>query len=414
MPTSSILGCLVTLLDGTLHISYPPTIEEVKLYCHVDTLLLRVVDPDGGKVAKILKLVLEGLSGWQPAEAATNDEFPLASMFDEHREKHMATRTFLYSVFECMWVECDCNERLLQILAPLIPTTEDHACLLSRMDGMLSRNPMAFLNFVHFSLEQLRRKLTDDTDVRSITLEDLNEINVSLWCRVEPSHRLPSLMDLIYRRINEAFPLKSISDNDDGTIPASLVAFTSSLDEESHKPLLAHLELLNIRWPYFKHLMKSGLSEAHTRTISLPCTRRCIYLILRAIYGNGLEPFRDDSTALEILTFGPQVGLFSCLKVQHKSFAMYPEICADFGNCSIYFDTLVNTALKHLFLPLYRTSNTISIKMLNMAHQIGAVDWLQQVIALTDDWTPLLSQWDDLHPELRSQIVIHRNPIKNL
>lgn len=60
LPTTSIIGYITTLFGGVLHMSYPPTYDELELYLHVVYLHRRIRTP-GAEVEKTLSHVLSSL-----------------------------------------------------------------------------------------------------------------------------------------------------------------------------------------------------------------------------------------------------------------------------------------------------------------------------------------------------------------
>lgn len=61
LPTTSIIGYLLTLCGGILHMSYPPTLDQLVLYCHV-IHLHRILETKGGIVEATLNTVIFSLT----------------------------------------------------------------------------------------------------------------------------------------------------------------------------------------------------------------------------------------------------------------------------------------------------------------------------------------------------------------
>ena len=387
MPISSKLGFIVAVLGGVPHISYPPTIEELQLYCHVITLLQRNGFSHRELIA-ILDVILKGLSG---------------PVLGDYEPDVVSKTKLLDSMFECVWIDCGCNQELLDVLAPLLATTEDHARLLGRLGGLVALNPTAFVEFTHWKLYNVHKSLKElrfgnnaDMDYFVGSLQDPPSRD-----RINAGFTLEDKISDIWKNNelvcdSQRFKISDSFSSVPSPIPASLVCFLSSIADVSTKQRhLVHVDLIRSRWPYFDRLLNSGLSESQTRLVELPLSDDTIRVVLGMFYGfEALQITLASSIFREILEHGSEFGFFSSLQVVNNS-SNSATIIAKFDTPT--FASLVNRALKETFPTQLSTPEAV-VEQLNFAYQLGAIDWCSDIISKNRGH--LLSANDGLAPEL--------------
>lgn len=120
LPTSSIIGYLITLHGGILHMSYPPTLDELVLYCHVYHLH-QTLGTCGGLVEQTLFQVLFSLS-WFPGFGV------------------VAIGT-LNELMRRLFLDTSANENLIQAVGSLYQTKEQYVQLLRHLGPLVIEYP---------------------------------------------------------------------------------------------------------------------------------------------------------------------------------------------------------------------------------------------------------------------------------
>lgn len=379
-PTTSKFGFIIAALGGILHLSYPPTIEEIRLYCHVYTLLTRYGRPNTN-ILKLLKLVFYTLMGPQ--------------LCDFNVMTADSTRKMLDSMFECICMDCGWREpTLLELLSQNLHSKEDHVRLITRFGAAISQNPAAFIDFIYhkFAAESFQYRPSCALATATMNEDILQETVRMFWDRG------------IIQHDGMAFKMIDVISAGPETIPPRLVVIKSSLannelNGESSLRYLVHCELLCDHWPYFKNLMNAGLSEALSHVVTLPFDNHCLNLILATIY-HVPPPKSPSSSALDLLKLGPQFGLFkgTIISQAHKG-EHYPRLDPVFDDedVSMTFKELIRSLfscfLDATFFP-YRRSSIFS----NAIH-IGATEWCDMLLAVENTNSLMLKSPKDLSPE---------------
>lgn len=300
-------GFVIATLGGTLHLSYPPTLEETKLYCKVismaDSLSPDYVHKLPGMFAT-LHSSITSLSLPQPVPITPSD-------------------TMLSDLCLYIWKYCDQNSRCLALLAPLL-CREDLRALISGLGDLACLNPDQLITLI-------RSAPTGYTGDYSVPLPEAVDRNTqNCPCKLKerepkrafvfpPTSSVATVDEHLghYRRSRtfrhlgvdrswfQPYLLKEV-------IPEGLLSLVSQPGVEGKKTLfLAQTSILVERWPYFAKLMDSGLSEALTRVIGLPFSAKVIDTILDMLYRNTSEPRRKlaREDVAELIAQGPAFGL---------------------------------------------------------------------------------------------------------
>ena len=320
-----LFGLIISLLGGVLHLSYPPTLDEGKLYCEVISLY----EHYGlvlGDIVPTFAHVLHALEQPQP--------FPVAP--------HAA---FLDELFEYVWVVCSQSRTCLSLLAPCLSNANDAPRLAKRLDHLLSLNYARFIEFVKWKWEQTPWKLPK-TDSAS--------------CMIILKRELQQREEFHYN--NHVFKVFDKID-DSVVLPAHLFSITGSVASKdvikSGMRSLVYMELLVEQWPYFKHFIESGLSESKAQAAELPLSDDTIKMILKSLSGpdHGRDMARELAT--ELIEFGPQLGLFDSL-VHQKGYIEAANVAQPFAD-------LVRCAVGTLF--------DYSPEAMNLSHAMGFHDF---------------------------------------
>lgn len=406
--SEAIAGFVVTALGGVLHVSYPPTLEQLQLYCEV----ISIYDQHSLRVGVFVGTFAYVLNSLHRVPTIT------AAAFNE----------LLDSLFEFVWVRCSQSSTCLALLAPFFTTCKDQKRITKRIKDSVALNSDAFINFLH--LTQVK-KLIDKS---------------GLFCFLKSLHRF--LLPEIYRSYikhdyqstghpsstwkREFYRFGTITSGDrsvgmkqvvDDTfpIPSNMVAIASSIRDkdgkQSTRRSLAHKSVLELLWPYFDVLMKSGLSESRSRLIELPLSVRAINLIVRGFYCVDMSmrlvalPYE---LASEIISNGPQLGFFamntreptSPLDVLHTQSSLISVAVETF-----FSDRFVQNPISCL---------EASIRNANESHQYGYSEWANRVIAAlvegertASESHPTFAEFETLlHPDLLPVLAEARDKVK--
>ena len=393
-PTKVIFGFVVAMLGGTLHMSYPPKEDEMKLYCHVSMLQQRYGRSEG-EVLAILENVLDGLNG-SPPDAEKMESQDLEALKRSNRD-------LMYTMFECVWMECNGNEKLIRLLAPRLTLESDHLNIMKRLGGLLSLHPKPFLDFVQWKYDNMfyEWKTAEEGDA-SRAIDRLSwDYHFEPISYQHPKHTINS--ELAQTWISGVFKTQSGAQSFGqflpksllpSPLPATLVAFASSLldsnaetaDDSSSMVYLAHFEVVYQKWSWFKHLINSGLSESISRFITLPFSLGAIRLVLQTIYDAPIHQYEkvDTGALFDILNFGAEFGLFSSLQsgglLAEKLCSTYEAVSIDVKYDETLFKSLVDKAVGELLLVVAQMWD--EIEALNTGFKLGLHDWCEKNLVL--------------------------------
>ena len=300
----AIIGFIISVLGGTLHLTYPPTLTDAQLYCEVIAL------------SEQLSYKLAGL---EATFSSTLNSFrrPQPIAIDPPND-------LLIQLAASTWVSCNQNETCLSMIALCLSTKTDQTRLLERLGSMVTLNPGAFVQMVRDAPHG------QDRDYNPPSSEPDSYEN--RWGKREdreprPEPCVPAL-DQIQSKLGSCLqqyyttgPLKLGNDvfewiapfNPDERIPLDFISIVPTGDEkapnQTETRFLAHVSLLVEQWPYFARLMNSGLSEAQTRVVRLPLSTGLVKALLYCLYCVDY-PLRylTKSTAMELIERAPEFG----------------------------------------------------------------------------------------------------------
>lgn len=366
--TEALTGFVVTSLGGIPHMSYPPTLDQLFLYCEIISIYDQRMLPFGEFVATFAN-VLESLH--------KDPTFRLTDV-----------RDLLYRMFDYVWVNCSQSRTCLEILAPFLKTSDDHKRLLKLIGTSVSRKTDAFVDFLHLSLAGRMDKTQRDPIRRIKTYVKLSlPESYSTLIKVDYAKGASfgaSKLEFYRRGVVGAGDQRvKIFDQIDASFipPLHLVSLSSALlgpdGEKSKMRLLVHKSLLVKHWPYFSNLMSSGLAESRTRTVELPLTEASMRIIVGLLYGH--EPDWEDlearyNFALDILAHGPQLGLLTLNpyvpKEPHTTLPLIKYLVTKSFD-AFFSDDFVSKAV---------SSVEASIKSANGSHNLGLSVWSTRVL----------------------------------
>lgn len=362
--TKVLVGFVVSLLGGVLHLSYPPTLDEAKLYCEIIVLHehygLRMDDSfkTFTSVLKDLQLPL------QPV--------PIPSCSQ-----------MLIELIEFVWVMCSQNLTCLRPLLPHLSNNSAAADLLKRLGPLTSLNADLFIQLVRGTIKY------NDYPWETSNLKYADKRGKKLLAKGF------SFDDETFA-FEEELEASSI-------IPSHLFTFTSSLpaddkkdddDNDPPKPkmrYLAHRDLLLWQWPYFKRLIESGLSEAQTQLIELPLSEHSIKLLLTCFYNDDWHELYPEN-AFELIETGPQFGLYESLEFT-SGHAPYGH---RFSATKVppTFKQLMDRSIRSIFLHP-------KAEGLNFAHSHGYHDfWKEELQTRDKRRLDELRNAKNLHPDI--------------
>lgn len=265
--TEAITGFVVTSLGGVLHVSQPPTLEELQLYCDV----LAIYDQHKLHIGDFIGTFAHALN----------------TIYQAHKQSsHLQV---LDSLFESVWVHSR-SLVCLSFLAPLLSKCADHKRLLKRIGNLILLNGDLFMDFTHFPSSSLKLSETLKQcpdlllpDVYHPYLQDPEDVEAALD---SPNP------DFFHRGVCTigGEQIKMLDEIDASFfVPLHLMSISSTYTNKqgkvSTKRQLAHKSLLVKHWPYFTNLINSGLSESRTRTVELPIPIRAINTAVGLLYG---------------------------------------------------------------------------------------------------------------------------------
>ena len=294
-----LLGFIISVLGGILHMSYPPSVDECKLYCEVIVLYEHYGLPIG-EIASTFAHVINSLILPQPITIPPYTQF-------------------LADMYEFVWVMCSQNHTCLSLLAPLLSIKENTVSVATRIGALMTLNPTLFVELMQWKWEKDCWKLPNC----QWALPDIYPQSSDRYgSRTDP-------MDMLKQHLQESneFHFNGIAfkvfDKIDDTVvlPSYFFSITSSVADsngvKSGMRRLVHKELLVEQWPYFRSLIESGLSESKSQLVELPFCDLAIELLLKLLY----YPYwckMSRETALELIELGPQFGLFDALKYEEN------------------------------------------------------------------------------------------------
>lgn len=129
-----LFGFVITLLGGVLHLSYPPILDEAKLYCEVISLYKAYEHPMG-EIIPTFAHVLDALKRPQPV--------PIPSLAQ-----------LMIDLVEFVWVSCSQSPTCLTLLAPFLTNPADSSVLLKRIGPLVSENPSCFIQLVRWDVDK--------------------------------------------------------------------------------------------------------------------------------------------------------------------------------------------------------------------------------------------------------------------
>lgn len=369
-----VVGFVISLLGGVLHLSYPPTLDELKLYCEV-ILLHEHYGIRMGDFLYTLANVLEGLRLPQPVPIPPQKQV-------------------IIDLAAFVWVMCSQSRTCLALLAPHLSTQRAATQLLERIAPMVSLNSARFIELVMWSVNKDPWKLPYNGPWGLIPEIYPYHFNPS-WDNVNKDFRdgdMKKLCDKIYA-VDSTFH-DQIDEN--GLPPSHLFFISSSLPcTKSTMRLLVYKSLLVDRWPYFKALIESGLTEAKTRSAELPFSDITIKHLLIALYHD--ERFElPPKVSLELIERGPQFGLFDSLHSDNEHIRPTNALPA--------FERLISQAA-------HSTFHRATAFALNLAHSFGLHEWWRMRLeGLSRQHFGLRSP--DLHPDITAvaEALIQSNP----
>lgn len=292
-PFSSVLAYVLARLGGTLFISHPPTIEELRRLFHI----IRLYE----HFKSVTDLVF--------VPAVTS----LLSIAD-------------WSSFDCetlisiIWNECFISRPGLAILIEVFktfktnPSHRPYATVLRRMANHLmatgaatatAESSEAFLDFVLAAKGALVGEVAEhfyDFYGQELKLYSAGYCHRSDFSEANrfSSASLFDIQDADYDRLDWRPETRQIGSYGNllrsGWPISSMFAIVSNtqrlndnhLGYESNgtifKLLLVHPEVLYMRWRWFRTLISSGLNEARTRVIEMPYSFSALHLVCQALY----------------------------------------------------------------------------------------------------------------------------------
>ena len=323
-----LFGFVISLLGGALHLSYPPTLDEAKLHCEI-TMLHETYDLPMSTAPQILDSTLAALNLPQPVPIQP----PPGLIAD---------------LTEFVWLSCSQSQHCLSFLVPhLTKPTTDFTSFLQRLLPFATLNLPRFLELARFDVDDRAGKFP----------------------RVWTSHLELSKQLLESHVINYKDASFKIFDRIDSSvhIPPHLFSLSSSVVDKAGKKSvmrrLVHKDLLVRRWPYFKIMLSSGLSESTSQSAELPFSDIAIEWLMKPIY----DRFDDEvprEAALEFAELGPQFGLFESLEETNKRMTSL--------NVLPRFNKLIENALKTAF---DETADAI-----NLSHSVGAHGYWKDIL----------------------------------
>ena len=300
----AIIGFIISVLGGTLHLTYPPTLTDAQLYCEVIAL------------SEQLSYKLAGL---EATFSSTMHSFlrPQPVAIDPPND-------ILTQLAASTWVSCNQNETCLSLIASCLSSESDQIRLLKRIGHLVTLNPRLFIQMVRSSPHDQGR----DYKPPSSTL-DRRENRVTL--RHDRTPRLgPVIPNMTRVQSNSEHCLQQCYALGTWKLGNEKIVWQTSFDPQEPIPLdfisivptgdakvpnqtktrfLAHTSLLVEHWPYFARLMNSGLSEAQTRVVRLPLSTGLVKALLYCLYTVD-DPLRylKKLEAAELIERGSEFG----------------------------------------------------------------------------------------------------------
>ena len=350
LPTSSILGYIITLLGGVLHMSYPPTLEEINLYSHVIYLHHRYKTA-GGEVWFALRMVVDSMI------------LALDSLdFDSQ---------IIVKAIHSIWLDCERNEPLLKVLAPLLKNAENLTSLTGLLGSHISDSPKLFVDIasavlshtksssqvgVHHPTSQddlpsffaamsrfcpvqcevihTRRPPGDSSVSKANKAQEIFE-NDGTRLRTSSSSNAANSNSLDYQATNKIVHAGGdiispkdivVSDNssalrESGAYYIEIASSLRSSGETVAKPRPILAEVLYCIWPELLRSRSCGPATSSCGTIMLPLSDMSISMIIYTMYsflmrtdgqcGTFFEGDTGSSIAKEILENWKSLGLCS-------------------------------------------------------------------------------------------------------
>ena len=396
LPTSSLIGYIVTLLGGVLHISYPPTIEELTLYCHV-VYLHRRLDTLGREVEDTLTGVLSGLSRYDDFGA-----LPSQTVLDLAR---------------VVWLDCSRDEQLLELVTGLL----DQKLLVSFLNFVYPIQPNAAA-YVSMAKSVFDRPLSEAVpevtrsafrmDPFSSSLDRLLPTSAVSKADIAPTagKKTTAKKASAKRGSTAKKSTAAASTTDDAaalldaTESSYLVHFKSSIPGDATSvPLVhtLHAAICALQWPT---LLLQPI-------VSLPLSDSCILIILQAMYAaftNDLTDYKPFSTlegpkaAIRLLSDGKELGLFSKLSTK----GLQPPYKVTVVSELVWAKDLLPLAWSCLFTPeTYDLNASTWWQPLAWAHAFGLPNMAEAELKRIKTRGPIYKKdISSLVPELQARI----------
>lgn len=261
-----LCGFIVSVLGGAPHISYPPTLDQAKLYCEIIALHEHYGIPTS-EIVPSFAHTLSALTLTQPVRIPLQAEL-------------------IHALVEFVWVSCSQSPTCLAVLEPCIVRREK---LLERLAFAEPLNPA---RYAEIRCSKVKNPHQASNDFKSALLRTFQQASYLG---------------------NTAFKVFDKMTDDSVPLPPHLFSISSSVvdihGEKSGMRRLVHTDRLVKHWPYFKSLIDSGLSEARSQHAELPLSDLAIELLIKSFYHTDPLPIPQD-TAIELIELGPQIGLY--------------------------------------------------------------------------------------------------------
>lgn len=262
LPPSSILFIITSLVSGVPFISYPPSLEELKILMHAINWYSRLNLPGLARIASS----------------------QLSYFF---RECH--SQIDYFQLLPIIWAECDQNTSLLQLVV-------SHQRSLSHSSTENEKFARAFANRIG-SLSTLNM---------DVFLDFIFAIKTGEAMKVKKVHSEDEIKDPPIEQNFRIYgtPSKSSVSNDNVKEEAPYVMFSE--------------ELLYAQWPLFRELHDSNAQDmVGTKSLKLPLSFRALEA-LRIHLSEIPEPVRlSRADCFSILLHGRECGLFSSIESEN-------------------------------------------------------------------------------------------------
>lgn len=276
LPTRSIFGFVAVLYGATLKLADPISMDNIVLLCHV-IHLLRIFEVDSHNQVYQLRHALF----YAPSHSLDTGK-----------------------ILAMIWTDCKDTKVLLEVLIPFLRMEQAQfeaasISLESHLCGRMS-------SYTSLSKAIYDRNYVPPCDLQSFKLAGLRATLLQIGTSLKVEATTPESSSCS----KEMFQIRSKKRSGGGTP-------RGNGDEDEIWTVKVATEILFARWPYFRRLINSRLSESASRSVNLPFSKEVLLEIVRELCTDGNSKSNrlalPDSECMDVLIDGREFELYSDL-----------------------------------------------------------------------------------------------------